>query len=146
MSENVELKKEEMQLSDKVTAIKRLPDSDNKDTVVQEIRALKNFSSDERSSIFGNQDILWIIENFTIRELKEKAEKSLVRLDVKVGDVVRYEHQTCLVLSVRGKSQDRLTLMYLVDGDFQITEGVSVYNVTIKSHLDIDSMLSTLMK
>lgn len=150
MSEKLEVlegkEKKEMQMSDKVSAIRRLPDSDNKDTIVQEINALKNFTFDERSSVFGNSDILWIIENYTIRELKERAEKSLIKLDLKVGDVIRYDHQTCVVLSVRGKNQDRLTIIFLQEGDFRIVEGVSIYNVTQRGHVDIDSLLSELMK
>lgn len=138
--------RKEMQMSDKVSAIRRLPDSDNKEAIVQEINALENFTFDERSSIFGNSDILWIIKNFTIRELKERAEKSLIKLDLKVGDVIRYDHQTCVVLSVRGRNQDRLTILFLQEGDFRIVEGVSIYNVSQRGHVDIDSLLSELMK
>lgn len=143
---NKEVKQEEMQLSDKVSAIRQLPDSDNKNTVVAEIRALRNFSPDERSSLFGNSDILWVIENYTIRELKDKAEKSLEKVEVQVGDAVRYDNISCVVLAVNGRLQDRLTLIFLREGTFYVVEGVSKYNVTVISHIDIDPLLVTLMK
>ena len=101
-------------LSDKVNKLQALPNIDNKDTVVQEIEALELFTVVERSSIFGDDSILWILKNYTIQELKDKAAKALVKPEVHVGDVVNFGHKHSMkgiVTEIVGENKDRLTIM-----------------------------------
>ncbi len=126
-----------IQLSDKVNRIKELPNIDNKDTVVQEIEALEIFTPEERASIFGNSNILWILKSFTIVELKDRALKALKKPEVHVGDVVRFGNPVVsgIVLEVVGEGKDRLSIMYKEVSEYNniysFVEGVSIYNVTL---------------
>ena len=132
-------------LSEKINKINQLPDSDNKDAVVQEIEALEIFTDGERSSIFGSESIIWILKNFTVRELKNKAQKALTRPDVRVGDVILYgplRAQKAVVLEVVGKDKDRLTIIFNEEDHFEIREGVSAYDIELNgSNIDITQFL-----
>lgn len=134
-----------IQLSDKVNKIKSLPNVDNKDTVVQEIEALELFTEDERASIFGNCNIIWVLKAYSIAELKDKALKALNKPEVNVGDIVKfgYPEVSAVILEVTGEQKDRLSLMYKVVTDYNTSydfiEGVSVYNITTTDkHVDVD--------
>ena len=132
-------------LSEKINKIRQLPDSDNKEAVVQEIEALEIFTDDERSSIFGNSSIIWVLKNFTVRELKNKAKKALMKPDVKLGDVILYgplRAQKAVVLEVTGKDSDRLTIIFKEEDHFGVREGVSAYDVELSgSNIDITQFL-----
>ena len=132
-------------LSEKINKIRQLPDSDNKEAVVQEIEALEIFTNDERSSIFGNSSIIWVLKNFTVRELKNKAKKALMKPDVKLGDVILYgplRAQKAVVFEVTGKDSDRLTIIFKEEDHFEVREGVSAYDVELSgSNVDITQLL-----
>lgn len=138
-----------LKLSEKINQINKLPEIDNKDVFVMEIEALEMFTEDERYSIFGNGSILWIVKNFTIAELKSKAKKALSIPEVHVGDIILYgplHSLRSVVLEVNGKDKDRLTIMYKQDGNYEIREGVSVYDVDCDTGkcVDIEVLLDTL--
>ena len=122
-------------LSDKVNKIQSLPNLDNKDTVVQEIEALEIFTEEERASIFGNTNIVWILKSYSIKELKEKAIQALQKPEVNIGDIVTfgYPETKGIVLEICGESKDRLTIMHKevteYNSSFAFTEGVSIYNI-----------------
>lgn len=132
-------------LSEKISKIRQLPDSDNKEAVVQEIEALEIFTDDERSSIFGNSSIIWVLKNFTVRELKNKAQKALTRPDVKVGDVILYgplRAQKAVVLEVAGRDKDRLTIIFKEEDHFEIREGISAYDIELNgSNIDMTQFM-----
>ena len=93
------------------------------------------FTENERSSIFGNSSIVWILKTYTIQELKDKALAVLQKPDIKVGDVVKFSTMGSLgiVLEITGEYKDRLSLMYKEISEynsiFSFIEGVSIYNV-----------------
>lgn len=132
-------------LSEKINKINQLPDSDDKKAVVMEIEALEAFTEDERSSIFGNSSVIWLLKNFTVRELKLKAAEALEKPDVSIGDVILYgplKNQRCIVLEVVGSQKDRLTIEFMEDDHFIIKEGISVYDVvTTGNRVDITDFL-----
>lgn len=125
-----------IQLSDKVNKIQSLPNIDNKDTVVQEIEALELFTNEERASIFGNSNIIWILKTYSINQLKDKAAQALKKPDVHVGDVVKFNTPvvSAIIVAVTGNNKDRLSLMYKDVSEYNTTysfiEGVSVYDIT----------------
>ena len=125
-----------IQLSDKVNKINSLPNIDNKDAVVQEIEALELFTNEERASIFGSSNIVWVLKEYTIKELKDKALKALDKPDIQVGNVVKfgYPEVSAIVIEVAGTNKDRLSLIYKEVSDYNTTynfvEGISVYNIT----------------
>ena len=136
-------------LSEKINKIRQLPDSDNKDAVVQEIEALEIFTDDERSSIFGNNSIIWILKNFTVKELKHKAKKDLDKPEINIGEVVLYgplESEKAVVLQVVGKDRDRLVLFHRdEDEHFAVREGVSAYDVKLTGNkVDVTSVLGVI--
>lgn len=137
-------------LSEKILAINNLPETDTFDIVKKEIEALENFTNDELGSIFGNPSIVWILKNYTIKTLKDKAGQALTKPEVKVGDMVHigsdvFGQAHAVVLEIVGKDLDRLTIMYNNDEHYVIREGVSIYDVRVldKNH-DIIGMLRDL--
>jgi hypothetical protein len=130
-----------LKLSEKINQINKLPEIDNKDVFVMEIEALESFTEDERYSIFGNGSILWIVKNFTIAELKKKATKALTIPEIKVGDVILYgplRAQKSVVLEVTGKDHDRLTIIYKQEGNYEVREGVSIFDVDYETGKNVD--------
>lgn len=123
-------------LGDKVNKIQMLPNIDNKDTVVQEIEALEIFTPEERASIFGNSNIVWILKSYSIKELKDKATKALNKPEVHVGDVIKFGYPsiTGIILAITGDNKDRLSIMYKEVSEYNtiysFIEGISVYNIT----------------
>lgn len=132
-------------LSEKIYKVKTLPDYENKDVVVQEIEALENFTDEERSRVFDNSSIVWILKNYTISELKKKAEKSLQKPDIHVGDVVKYgtfNDIKGVVLNVAGDYNDRAIVIYRADSHIYIQEGVSCYDLVKVDSVNVDDLLS----
>jgi len=119
-------------LSEKVNLIFRLPELDNKDVIVQEIEALESFTPNERLTIFGSDSILWVLKNFSIRDLKARAKSAITKIDVKVGDLV-YIGETkstkALVVRLAGIDKDRITVLVNDDDVLKFIEGISVYDV-----------------
>lgn len=137
-------------LSEKVNLIFKLPDLENKDVIVQEIEALEAFTETERTSIFGSDSILWVLKNFSIRELKKKAKSAIERKEVKVGDLVligETKSVKALVVNVTGIDKDRMTVLTQDLGNLKFIEGVSVYDVTVTDeHFDnMQSMLNMIL-
>ena len=146
MLEKLETVEKNYSLSEKVDLIVNLPDIDNKEMIVREIEALEKFTKEERASVFRNDSILWIIKNFSIKELKERALSVLNKPEVNVGDVIKSKDGfRAVVLEVCGTQRDRLTLMSVNEGRFEIKEGCSVYDVSLNHHhYEIKDMLNLL--
>jgi hypothetical protein len=130
----------EMKLSDKFNSIYELEDVDNKGAIVREIKALKNFTDDELSTIFDSSNILWILENYSVKELKDRVKKVAECININIGDIIKFKYQEApilgVVLSIAGKSQDRCTaLCYYQEQDFyKIIEGISFFDVDVISN------------
>ena len=127
----------EMKMSDKFNGIYELIEVDNKDAIVQEIKALKNFTEEELSSIFGSPNILWILENYSVKELKDKVKSVEDNIVINVGNVIKFklaeDNVTGVILEVTGIQNNRCTaLCYYKDrGYYKIIEGISSFDIEI---------------
>lgn len=145
-----------MKLSDKFNGIYELIEVDNKDAIVQEIKALKNFTDTELATIFGSANILWILENFTVKELKEKVKRVESGIEAHVGDIIKFKNREVsivgVILEITGLLKDRCTALcfYQEEGYFKVVEGISYFDIEVVSSNDCDrtfngviSMLNT---
>ena len=130
-----------MKMSDKLNGIYGLVEVDNKEAIVSEIRALKNFTEKELSSIFGYSNILWILENYTVRELKDLAKKVEEGLELHEGDIFTfkdtiYDDRVGIAIKLQGARQDRcIALVHSssinTTGYFRVLEGISAFDVNV---------------
>ena len=140
----------EMKMSDKFNCIYELNEVDNKEEIVKEIRALKNFKDDELASIFGSDSILWILENYSVRELKDKVKSVENNITISTGDVITFklttEHVIGVILEVTGLHKNRCTaLCYYRDrGYFKIVEGISSFDIELADNYSSKDFASVL--
>lgn len=139
-------------LFEKINKIHQLPDSDDKSAVVSEIEALEVFTDEERERVFANRSILWILKNYTIRELKDRASKAIKKIEVNLGDVIScdvisfgmFRDVTGVVLEVCGRDKDRVTVLCNDYGTLKVIEGVSVYNCVKHNNIDVTQIMKAL--
>lgn len=143
----------EMKMSDKFNSIYKLAEIDNKDAIVGEIKALKNFTDEERASIFGSSSILWVLENYTVKELKDMVRKVENNIDIHVGDVIRFKYQggdeshiKGVILEVTGLSKNRCTALcyYSNNKYYKIMEGISSFDIEVISNSGTNDFVSVL--
>ena len=92
---------------------------------------------------------MWILKNYTIKELKSKASRALNKPDVNVGDIVILENENkekAVVLEIVGSKKDVITVIFkdVRYRSFVVQEGVYVYdvkptgkNVDIRTFLEV---------
>ena len=131
----------EMKMSDKFNSIYELEEVDNKDAIVREIKALQNFDETERASIFGSPNVLWILENYSVKELKSKVKEVEQNIVINVGDIISFklttENVMGVILEVTGVAKNRCTALcyYRERGYYKIVEGISSFDIVlVKNH------------
>lgn len=135
---------ENLTLHEKIDKVLSLPNDDSKDTVVQTIEAIECFTDEERQSIFGSDNVVWVLKNYSTNELKRKVDSILNSKDVSVGDIVEYNHNVRgIVIDVVGLNKDRVNILYKWDNHYSITESVSIFDIDVVGNCgDIGSMLN----
>lgn len=143
--------KDAMKLSDKFSMIYDLVDVDNKDAIVREIRALKNFTEEELSRIFGNSNILWILENYTVKELKDAVKRVEDSIKVEVGDIISFKDDDTesvigVVLFISGNASDRCTALCFHNnsGYYKIQEGISTSDIVVVKNSGSDTFTAVI--